>query len=51
MQRVLELLRDLRSRERVTIVVVTHDPVVAAAADRVIHVRDGRVADEAGAAG
>jgi len=26
-QRVLELLRDLRSRERVTIVVVTHDPV------------------------
>ncbi len=50
-QRVLELLRDLRARERVTIVVVTHDPIVAAAADRVIHLRDGRVAEEAGAAG
>lgn len=42
-QRVLGLLRDLRARESITIVVVTHDPDVGAAADRIIHLRDGRV--------
>jgi putative ABC transport system ATP-binding protein len=44
--RVLDLLGRLRDREHVTIVVVTHDPTVAAAADRVVHVRDGRVTHE-----
>ena len=44
-QRVLGLLRDLREREGITIVVVTHDPTVAAAADRVIHLLDGRVTE------
>lgn len=42
-QRVLGVLRDLRERERITIVVVTHDPAVAGAADRIVHLRDGRV--------
>ena len=42
---VLDLLRELRDRESTTIVVVTHDPIVAAAADRVIHLLDGRVAE------
>jgi putative ABC transport system ATP-binding protein len=44
-QRVLALLRDLREREGITIVVVTHDPTVAATADRVVHLLDGRVAE------
>ena len=35
----------LRDREEVTVVVVTHDDHVAAAADRIIHMEDGRVAD------
>jgi putative ABC transport system ATP-binding protein len=43
---VLDLFGRLRDREHVTIVVVTHDLTVAAAADRVIHLRDGRVAGE-----
>lgn len=43
--RVLELLDQLRSRQEVTVVVVTHDDHVAAAADRVVHLRDGRVDD------
>lgn len=42
--RVLDLLGHLRERSAMTIVVVTHDPNVAAAADRVILLEDGRVA-------
>jgi len=40
---VLTLLRRLREERTVTILLVTHDPEVAAAADRTIHMRDGRV--------
>ena len=43
--RVLDLLGRLRERNAITIVVVTHDPNVAGAADRVIVLEDGRVAD------
>ncbi|HEX6904944.1 MAG TPA: ABC transporter ATP-binding protein [Thermoanaerobaculia bacterium] len=42
-RKVLELLTGLRSREGATLVLVTHDPAVAALADRLIHLRDGRV--------
>jgi len=46
--RVLELFRALRiQRPELTIVVVTHDPVVALAAERVVHLRAGRVDDSA----
>jgi putative ABC transport system ATP-binding protein len=45
-QRVLDLLARLRDREQLTIIVVTHDPGVAAAADRVLHLRDGHVSSE-----
>ncbi len=41
-ERILELLPDLRRREGTTLVLVTHDPAVAALADRRIHLRDGR---------
>jgi putative ABC transport system ATP-binding protein len=40
---VLELLARLRSERGTTLVLVTHDPEVAARADRRIHLRDGRV--------
>jgi putative ABC transport system ATP-binding protein len=42
-ERLLELLGRLRSEEGVTILLVTHDPAVASAADRIIQMRDGRV--------
>ena len=43
---VLELFRRLH-RNGQTILLVTHDDDVAAAAERIIHMRDGRVVDEA----
>ena len=43
---VLELLRELSQTERQTLVMVTHDPGAAAIADRVVFLRDGRVAGE-----
>jgi putative ABC transport system ATP-binding protein len=43
---VLSLLRQLTRSEGHTIVMVTHDPSAAAVADRVIFLRDGRVAGE-----
>ena len=45
-RRILELLSELRRREGTTLVLVTHDPAVAALADRQIHLRDGRVERE-----
>jgi putative ABC transport system ATP-binding protein len=42
-KRVLEILLDLRRTHGTTLVLVTHDPGVAALADRLIHLRDGRV--------
>jgi len=42
---VLGLLRGARDRGQ-TVLVVTHDARVAAAADRIVSLRDGRVADE-----
>jgi putative ABC transport system ATP-binding protein len=43
---VLAILRDLVSSRGQTIIMVTHDPVVAAAAGRVIFLADGRVVGE-----
>ena len=44
---VLGLLRDLNRTRRQTFVIVTHDPEVGAACDRIIRMRDGRmIADE-----
>jgi putative ABC transport system ATP-binding protein len=41
---VLELFRDLARRESKGLLVVTHDPKVRAIADRVVGIRDGRLA-------
>ena len=43
---VLRALRDLNQAEGRTILMVTHDPSAAAVADRVVFLRDGRVAGE-----
>ena len=44
-QEVIELLSRLHSGGQ-TIVLVTHDAGVAAAAERVVRMRDGRIVDE-----
>ena len=41
--RVLELLRDLNQRLQQTIIMITHNPEAAAYADRIVHMRDGRI--------
>ena len=44
---VIDLVQRLRrARPELTVVMVTHDPRVAAAADRIVHMRDGRIVDE-----
>jgi putative ABC transport system ATP-binding protein len=45
-ERVLTLLTAINERLGTTIVVVTHDPVVAAALPRTVTIRDGRVGSE-----
>ena len=44
-EKVVGLLRKVRERFGTTIVLVTHDESVAAAADRVVRISDGRVVD------
>jgi putative ABC transport system ATP-binding protein len=45
---VLALLREATDRDGRTVVMVTHDPVAAAIADRVVFLADGRMVDELG---
>ena len=42
----LDLIAELTREEGGTALVVSHDPASADRADRVVHVRDGRVSDE-----
>jgi putative ABC transport system ATP-binding protein len=45
-EQVLELLLELNRREGATLVMVTHDPALAAHADRVITLRDGLIVSD-----
>jgi len=47
---IIAMLRDLNRTSGLTIVLVTHDPEVAAAADRIVTFRDGRIVDDSAAA-
>jgi lipoprotein-releasing system ATP-binding protein len=49
-QQVFSILRDIAD-EGQTVVVVTHDPALAARADRRIHIVDGKIAEVAGRGG
>jgi len=40
------MLRDVTDRDGRTVIMVTHDPVAAAVADRVVFLADGRIVDE-----
>ncbi len=42
-ENVLNLIRELRERTGTTFIIATHDPTVAAAAERIIRLYDGRV--------
>jgi putative ABC transport system ATP-binding protein len=46
-ENVLQMIRELRAATGTTFVIATHDPDVAAAADRAIRIVDGMVASEA----
>jgi lipoprotein-releasing system ATP-binding protein len=41
---IIRILRELNERQKLTIIMVTHDPAIAASADRTIRLADGRVA-------
>jgi putative ABC transport system ATP-binding protein len=43
---VLATLRDASDRDGRTVILVTHDPIAAAVADRVVFLADGRIVDE-----
>jgi putative ABC transport system ATP-binding protein len=44
-EELLELLLELRAKRGTTVVVATHDPVVASRCDRIVRLHDGRVLD------
>jgi putative ABC transport system ATP-binding protein len=43
---IMELLVALREQHGMTVILATHDPVVASACERIIRLRDGRILDE-----
>lgn len=45
-KQVLELIQEMRTRLKLTVIMVTHDPSVAAYADRSLHIMDGRLANQ-----
>jgi ABC-type lipoprotein export system ATPase subunit len=44
--KILELFAELQRQTKVTLIVVTHDPLVADSAKRVVRVSDGRVVSD-----
>ena len=47
---IVELLVDLHRRDGTTLILVTHDPALAAHAERIVELRDGRVVGDRAAA-
>jgi putative ABC transport system ATP-binding protein len=45
-EEVMAILQDLNQREGLTVIIVTHEPDIAAATRRVITMLDGRVTDD-----
>lgn len=45
-EEIIKQLRSLNQKKGVTLVVVTHDNAIASQADRVVHLRDGRIQEE-----
>jgi putative ABC transport system ATP-binding protein len=43
---IMELLVDLRRHRGMTVIVATHDPVIASRCDRIVRLRDGRIVDD-----
>lgn len=43
---IMNLMRDLNEREGLTFVIVTHDPGIGDRCDRIVRMRDGRIAGE-----
>ncbi|MBS3990503.1 MAG: ATP-binding cassette domain-containing protein, partial [Erysipelothrix sp.] len=43
---VIELLQSLQKEYNLTLVMVTHDKDIASYADRIIHMRDGRIVSQ-----
>jgi len=48
---IMDVLRSLNREQGVTIVVVTHNPAIAAATDRIVTMRDGRIVSDEPVAG
>jgi len=45
-EEILRLFRELNEQDGITIIMVTHDPIVAGHADRTIRIADGLIADD-----
>jgi putative ABC transport system ATP-binding protein len=45
-RQIMKLLRDINSETRVTMLIVTHDPVWASLCDRVVRMVDGRITED-----
>jgi putative ABC transport system ATP-binding protein len=40
---ILDLLLNLNREEKVTILISTHDPIIMEKANKIIHIKDGRI--------
>lgn len=43
---IIKLLEELNEKEKVTLIIITHDPMIAANAERIIYLKDGEIVRE-----